>query len=354
MLKGMQLLPGILPLLRFIYQKSSPELRVELMGLHFPNPVGLAAGLDKNAECVPALMSLGFGWIELGTVTPKPQPGNPQKRLFRVDHLRALINRMGFPSAGVDTFLENLRSKNSKTGLVLGKKRAVIVGINIGKNKNTPNETAYQDYVEAFSAVYASADYIAINVSSPNTPQLRELQNEESLDKLLRKLKEEQLMLAKTRDVYVPLVVKISPDLNEEELNSIVRLARQYKIDAIIAGNTTIDRPGMDDELLATEMGGVSGPPLKEKSTAVIRILYNQLRGDIPIIGVGGIENADDAWEKLVAGADLIQVYTGFIYQGPALAKRICRGLKKRIANSGCNDLVDAVAKARSGVRLMR
>jgi len=337
-------IPGLSVLLRALYRPQSDVLAVELMGRHFPNPVGLAAGLDKNAECVPAFFNFGFGAVEVGTVTPNPQPGNASKRLFRLPKQHALINRMGFPSIGVDAFLKNLR-KNNKSG---------VIGINIGKNKVTPNDKAIDDYVTAFRAVYASADYIAINISSPNTPNLRDLQSSNALDDLLQALKREQVMLGKTRLLYVPLALKIAPDLDDAELAAIADLALKHKLDAIIATNSTIDRDGVENELLATETGGLSGRPLKERATQVVRILYNRLKGSIPVIGVGGIENADDAWDRLVAGADLIQVYTGFVYQGPAIVKRICRGLEKRVVAAGCKTLTEAVEKARTGVHLMR
>jgi len=330
--------------LRALYQRRRKTLEVELMGKRFSNPVGLAAGLDKNAECVPALFNLGFGSIETGTVTPKPQSGNEPKRLFRLPRQHALINRMGFPSVGVDAFLKNL-----KVG-----KRPGVIGINIGKNKNTPNDKAVDDYLLALRAVYASADYIAINVSSPNTPNLRALQSSKALDELLEALKHEQVMLGKTRRHYVPIALKIAPDLDEAEIVAVADLALKHKLDAVIATNTTIERTGVESELLANEIGGLSGRPLKKRSTKVVRILYNHLKGAIPVIGVGGIESADDAWDRLVAGADLVQVYTGFIYEGPAIVKRICRGLEKRVAAAGCQTLVEAVEKARTGVHLMR
>jgi dihydroorotate dehydrogenase len=251
---------------------------------------------------------------------------------------------MGFPSVGVDAFLKNLR-EDDKSG---------VIGINIGKNKNTPNGQAADDYLAAFRAVYASADYVAINISSPNTPGLRDLQSGNTLDEMLKALKHEQVMLGKMRHVYVPIALKIAPDLDEADIISIADLAMKNKIDAIIATNTTIDRAGIENELLATEFGGLSGRPLKERSTQVVRILYNHLKGKIPVIGVGGIENADDAWDRLVAGADLLQVYTGFIYEGPAIVKRICRGLEKRVAAAGCKTLSEAVDKARTGIHLMR
>lgn len=343
-LRSVNRIPGVGALLRALYRPQADTLAVDLMGLHFPNPVGLAAGLDKNAECVPALFNLGFGAVEIGTVTPNPQPGNESKRLFRLPQQHALINRMGFPSVGVETFLKNLRG-SEKTG---------IIGINIGKNKNTPNDQAIDDYLSAFRAAYASADYVAINISSPNTPNLRDLQSSSALDEMLKALKLEQIMLGKTLRLYVPIALKIAPDLDEAEIIAIADLAIKHKLDAIIATNTTIDRTGVEDELLANETGGLSGRPLKERSTQVVRILYNHLKGKIPIIGVGGIENADDAWDRLVAGADLVQVYTGFIYKGPAIVRRICRGLEKRVATAGCKTLAEAISEARTGVHLMR
>ncbi|MEE8481730.1 MAG: dihydroorotate dehydrogenase (quinone) [Acidiferrobacterales bacterium] len=337
-------IPGMAMLLRALYRPQSKALAVDIMGLHFPNPVGLAAGLDKNAECTRVMSNLGFGGVEIGTVTPRPQPGNETKRLFRLPQHRALINRMGFPSIGIDAFLNNLR-RNNKSG---------VVGINIGKNKNTPNDKAIDDYLSAFRATYSSADYIAINISSPNTPNLRDLQSSDALDDLLKALKHEQIMLGKTLGIYVPIALKISPDLDQAELVAIADMVLKHKLDAIIATNTTIDRDGVEGELLATEIGGLSGRPLKEKSTQVVRILYNHLKGKIPIIGVGGIENANDAWDRLVAGADFLQIYTGFIFEGPAIIKRICRGLEKRISASGCKTLTEAVEVARTGVHLMR
>ena len=344
LLHVLQRIPGALQLMKLAYQRHSAMLASEVMGLEFPNPVGLAAGLDKNAECTHAFLAMGFGSMELGTVTPAAQPGNSPKRLFRLPRQHALINRMGFPSVGVDQFLQNLRT-DSKPG---------VLGINIGKNKNTSNENAIDDYLTAFRAVYSIADYVTINISSPNTPQLRALQSGQALNTMLASLKHEQIMLGKTRRVYVPIALKIAPDLGTEELDEISALALEHKVDAIIATNTTIERTGVEQELLAQETGGLSGRPLKERSTEVIRALYNRLKGEIPIIGVGGIENADDAWEKMVAGADLIQVYTGLVYIGPTIVKQICRGLEKRIVAAGCNNITEALQKARSGVHLMR
>jgi dihydroorotate dehydrogenase len=337
-------IPGVPGMLRLFYGVADPALKTRTMGIEFRNPVCLAAGLDKNAESVRGLFALGFGGIELGTVTPDAQPGNPPKRLFRVPRHHALINRLGFPSVGVNAFVENLR-RAGKPG---------PIGINIGKNRSTPNENAIADYVRAFRAVYAIADYVVVNVSSPNTPQLRALQDRDKLSALLVALKNEQMELGKTRLVFVPLAIKISPDLSEGEINDIADLALEHKLDAVIATNTTVERPGMENELLAAEAGGLSGSPLKARSTEVIRMLYRRLQGQVPIVGVGGIETADDAWEKLVAGADLLQVYTGFIYQGPVLVRHICRGLLRRTRAAGCNTLEEAIASARSGVRMMR
>jgi dihydroorotate dehydrogenase len=344
LLRILQRIPGALFLVKLVFRRRSSVLASTVMGLEFPNPVGLAAGLDKNAQCVPAFLALGFGSVELGTVTPVAQPGNSPKRLFRLPRQHALINRMGFPSVGVDQFLQNLRT-DDKPG---------VIGVNIGKNKNTSNEHAIDDYLAAFRAVYSIADYVTLNISSPNTPQLRALQSGQALNDMLATLKHEQIMLGKTTRVYVPIALKIAPDLNAEDLDNIAALALEHKIDAIIATNTTIERTDVEHELLAQETGGLSGRPLKQRSTEVIRTLYNKLKGEIPIIGVGGIENADDAWEKMVAGADLIQVYTGLIYAGPGIVNQICRGLEKRVAAAGSDNLAEALQKARSGVHLMR
>lgn len=337
LLRALYRLPGCGRALRASYARRTPALPVEVMGLHFANPVGLAAGLDKNAECVRPLAALGFGFLELGTVTPQPQAGNPPPRLFRLARQRALINRMGFPSAGLDVFLANLRRAG----------HPCVLGINIGKNRHTPNERAAEDYLVALRAVYLHADYVAINVSSPNTPGLRELQQGGALARLLEALKTEQAALAARHGRYVPLALKIAPDLDDGQIAEIAQLVRAHHFDAVIATNTTITRPGLQDEPLAREPGGLSGAPLKALSTAVIRKLYAHLKGEIPIIGVGGIETAEDAWEKLVAGADLVQVYTGLIYQGPALVRRIVAGLARRVAPSGGMTLAQAVAHAR-------
>lgn len=336
--------PGVSALLKTITRSPAGELDTEVMGIRFPNPVGVAAGLDKNARYYRPLLDLGFGFVELGTVTAKPQRGNSPKRMFRIPAKHAIINRMGFPSVGAEHFARNLR-RQGKPG---------VIGANLGKNKTTPNEKAVEDYLAAFRAVYGLADYVAINISSPNTPHLRAFHQQDKLNELIEPLKNEQIMLGKTRRVYMPIALKVSPDLGDEDIANIARLAIDKKLDAIIATNTTVSREGIEDELLSTEPGGLSGQPLKDKSTEVIRKFYNHLRGQVPIIGVGGIENADDAWEKMVAGADLVQVYTGFVYQGPMLARDICIGLSKRVQASGFDTLTAALEQARTGVHMMR
>jgi len=337
-------IPGIHLLARLLYTRLTPPLPVTVMGLEFPNPIGLAAGLDKHAKCAKGLADMGFGWVELGTVTPQKQAGNPGKRMFRLTDNKAIINRMGFNSVGIDRFLRNLR-RNGKAG---------IIGINIGKNRSTPMDQAVDDYLMAMQAVYPYADYIAINISSPNTSHLRDLQKEPNLETLLATLKNEQIMLGKTRRHYVPLAIKISPDLTDEEIAVIAKLVIKHKIDAVIATNTTVSRPGLEDNLEASEGGGLSGQPLKTVSTDIIRKLYNHLKGKVPIIGVGGVENASDAWDKMVAGADLVQLYTGFIYEGPAIVRRTVRGLRRRMQSSGDSSISETITKARSGIHLMR
>lgn len=332
------LLPGFGGLFRLLLARRIPRLPVEVMGLQFPNPLGLAAGLDKNAQYVRPLIDLGFGWLELGTVTPRPQAGNPKKRLFRIPTHGAIINRMGFNNVGVDTFVDNLR-RQGKPG---------IIGVNIGKNVATANDQAVDDYLQAFRAVYPYADYVAINISSPNTPGLRDLQEQQKLDRLLLRLKNEQVALRKTRGLYVPMTLKIAPDLDKRQIAAIAKLTQHHKLDAVIATNTTLSRPGMEGVLQAREDGGLSGRPLKELSTAVIRQLYGHLQGRVPIIGVGGVESAEDAWQKLVAGADLLQVYTALIHHGPGIVRKIVSGLVHRVEASGCATLTEAVAKART------
>ncbi|MDD5242136.1 MAG: quinone-dependent dihydroorotate dehydrogenase [Sulfuricella sp.] len=286
--------------------KAAPKT---VMGLTFPNPVGLAAGLDKNGDCIDALGALGFGFIEIGTVTPRPQSGNPRPRLFRLPQAQAIINRMGFNNRGVDFLVENVKNSRYKG----------ILGINIGKNFDTPIEKAADDYLTCLRKVYPHASYVAVNISSPNTRNLRQLQQSDELENLLAALKAEQGMLAKQHGRYVPLALKIAPDLDTEQVITIADLLLKYQIDGVIATNTTIGREGVDGLPHADETGGLSGAPVRIKSTSVIKQLSIALRGKIPIIGVGGILNGLDAAEKIRAGASLIQFYTGFIYRGPEL-----------------------------------
>ena len=330
--------PGIATLMHRRYAGRTPALPVELMGLRFPNPVGLAAGLDKEARCVAPLLDFGFGFIELGTVTPQPQLGNPRPRLFRLTRHAAIINRMGFNSSGLDAFLENLAAQP----------RRGLIGINLGKNKLTPDTQAIDDYLTGLRAVYAHADYVTLNISSPNTPGLRALQDEAPLAALLASLKNEQSVLARTHGRSVPIALKIAPDLNDGEIDTIARLLVEHRFDAVIATNTTITRPGLEHDPTAREAGGLSGQQLRALSTKVIRRLHATLQGRVPIIGVGGIGNADEAWEKLVAGADLIQIYTAFIYQGPGVAGEIVRGLSEKVRALGATSLTDALRRART------
>ena len=296
---------------------------VNLMGLTFPNPVGLAAGLDKNGEHIDALASLGFGFIEIGTVTPRPQPGNPKPRMFRITEKQAIINRMGFNNHGVDQLLANVaKSKFARSGGVLG--------INIGKNFDTPIEKAADDYLICLDRVYASASYIAINISSPNTKNLRELQKDDALDALLGQLKTEQARLADKHGKYVPLVLKIAPDLEDEQIQSIADLLRQHRMDGVIATNTTLSRAEVEGFPNASEAGGLSGAPVFERSTTVLKKLAGHLAGEVPIIGVGGIMKGEDAVAKLDAGASLVQLYSGFIYRGPELVGEVAKAIAER------------------------
>lgn len=300
-------------ILRSAYEVSDPRLEREIFGLKFKNPVGLAAGLDKDAKLYKQLGGLGFGFIEIGTLTPKPQEGNPKKRLFRLREDSAIINRMGFNNGGVEAAVARLK-KNPKG------KGHVIIGGNIGKNKVTPNEDAVKDYEICFDALYDHVDYFVVNVSSPNTPNLRELQDKEPLTKLLQTLQDKNNAKPKAK----PILLKIAPDLTDDQLLDIIDIVKTTKIAGVIATNTTISREGLVSES-KSEMGGLSGKPLAKRSTEVIRFLSEKSNKAFPIIGVGGIHSADDAMEKLEAGASLVQLYTGFIYEGPGLIKSICR-----------------------------
>lgn len=288
-----------------------------VMGIEFPNALGLAAGLDKNADHIDALAALGFGFIEIGTVTPRPQPGNPQPRLFRLSAQQAIINRMGFNNKGIDHALNRIRQSRFRG----------VLGINIGKNFDTPVEQAADDYLIGLRKAWPLASYIAVNLSSPNTPGLRTLQYGEELRRLLTLLKQEQLMLQQADGRHVPLVVKIAPDLSEEEVGLIASALLEFRIDGVIATNTTLSREGVADNPLHSEAGGLSGAPLRLAATRVVAQLARALDGQIPIIGVGGIASLADAQEKLDAGASLIQIYSGFIYQGPPLVRQIVEGL---------------------------
>ncbi len=303
--------------LNLLYKQSIATKPVEVMGINFPNPVGLAAGLDKNGECINAFAAMGFGFVEVGTVTPRPQPGNDKPRIFRLEQANAIINRMGFNNKGVDYLVNQVIKANFKG----------VLGINIGKNKDTPDENAKDDYIYCMRKVYNFASYITVNISSPNTPGLRSLQYGDALNELLTALKTEQANLATQYNKYVPIAVKIAPDLTEDEVNSIAQCLISNNIDGVIATNTTLSREGVEGLTHANEQGGLSGQPVKEKSTTVIKLLSKALEGKLPIIGVGGIASAADAKEKLAAGASLVQVYTGFIYQGPRLIKEIVKAL---------------------------
>ena len=302
---------------RAAYCQSVPNKPVNVMGIEFPNPIGLAAGLDKNGECIPAFASMGFGFVEVGTVTPRPQPGNEKPRIFRLPKANAVINRMGFNNKGVDYLVDQVRKSQFKG----------VLGINIGKNKDTPEENAKDDYILCMQKVYNFATYIAINISSPNTPGLRSLQYGDALNQLLSALKAEQTTLAEKYGKYVPIAVKIAPDLTEPEIESIAECLIANNIDGVIATNTTLSREGVEGLEHGEEQGGLSGEPVKEKSTQVIKLLAKALDNKLPIIGVGGISNGTDAKEKIEAGAKLVQVYTGFIYKGPELIKDVVNAL---------------------------
>lgn len=286
-----------------------PGNPVELMGLRFPNPVGLAAGLDKNGDHIDGLAALGFGFIEIGTVTPRPQPGNPQPRLFRLPQATAIINRMGFNNLGVDHLVQQVERCRYRG----------VLGINIGKNFDTPVENAADDYLKCLDRVYAHASYVTVNISSPNTRGLRSLQSGDALAALLEPLKNRQGQLASQHGRYVPLVVKIAPDLERADVEVIATQLRRFDIDGVIATNTTISRRGVEALPHGNEAGGLSGLPVREASTRVVRELVETLEGKLPVIGVGGITDGVSAAEKIEAGASLVQIYTGFIYRGPAL-----------------------------------
>ncbi|WP_432786334.1 Dihydroorotate dehydrogenase (quinone) [Oligella sp. MSHR50489EDL] len=298
-----------------------PQIPKKVMGLTFLNPVGLAAGLDKNGEFIDALGTLGFGFIEVGTVTPKPQDGNPKPRLFRIPEKTCLINRMGFNNQGLDTFLANVQKHRYRD-------YGGILGLNIGKNAATPIEHAVDDYLIGLRGVYAHADYITVNISSPNTENLRSLQGEDELDRLLKALVEEREILAQAQSKQVPILLKIAPDISEEQCIAICNIVRHHQLDGVIATNTTLSRDYVQGLAHADEKGGLSGPPVHAMSLAVIKTLRSHLGPDVAIIGVGGISHGRQAVEKLQAGADLVQIYTGLIYQGPHLVKECVKAIQ--------------------------
>ena len=288
-----------------------------VMSLTFPNSVGLAAGLDKNGAVIDGMAKLGFGFIEVGTVTPRPQPGNTKPRLYRVKEAEGIINRFGFNNLGVDNLVENVKAANYRG----------VLGINIGKNFDTPNERAVDDYLICMQKVYAHASYITVNISSPNTKNLRDLQEKEALSSLLGILKLEQTKLSDKHSKYVPITLKIAPDLILEQVNEIANLLMQHQIDGVIATNTTLARDAVKGMKNSEETGGLSGAPVRNQSTIVIQQLSKQLQGALPIIGIGGILSGADAAEKIAAGASLVQVYSGLIYKGPSLVRDICQTL---------------------------
>jgi dihydroorotate dehydrogenase len=324
--------------------RREPFGKLQRFGLEFPNPVGLAAGFDKNGTAAQALATLGFGSIEVGSVTSAPQPGNPRPRLFRLPLDRALINRAGFNNCGAAKLAEHVRRRRPDC----------VLGVNIGKSRDVPIDDAIPDYLKSFEAVYEVADYLAINVSSPNTPNLRELQRPEILADLLKSLQQRNNELAQRYSCPrpKPLLLKIAPDLSEAEIESIVEVATRLKISGLIATNTTIRREGLRTSLADVEAygaGGLSGAPLRQRSNEVISLIYRLTKGELPIIGVGGVFTAADAWEKICAGASLIQLYTGFIYEGPGVARRINDGLATILEQEGFQRLDEAVG-CRAGI----
>ena len=311
LIKFLNKIPGVSKLMQLLYQVNHPKLERELFGIKFKNPIGLAAGFDKDAKLFKELSNFGFGFIEIGTLTPMPQPGNKKKRLFRLPKDQGLINRMGFNNEGVKAAIPRLK-----------KNKNIIIGGNIGKNKVTPNENAVDDYRYCFNALYAHVDYFVVNVSSPNTHKLRDLQEKEPLTELLNSLQD----LNEAKEQPKPILLKIAPDLNEDQLLDVIDIVKETNTAGVIATNTTLDREGLKSPN-KNQSGGLSGKPLSQRSTEVIRFLAEKSNKTFPIIGVGGIHKPEDAIEKLRAGADLIQLYTGFVYEGPAVVKRINKAI---------------------------
>lgn len=307
---------GLNPLLA----AKTPELKTKAFGIEFPNPVGLAAGLDKNGEHIDALLSLGFGFVEIGTTTPRPQEGNEKPRMFRLPDKEAVINRLGFNNAGVDALVKNVE-KAARKG---------ILGINIGKNKDTPNEKAIEDYIYCLERVYTLSDYVTVNISSPNTAGLRDLQTEEYFRRFIGELREAQEELAGVNGFKTPMLIKLAPDLTEAALDGMAEVLNAAQVDGVIATNTTIDRSEIKGNRYEYEVGGLSGKPLYTKSTAVLRRLRTRLNDNIPLIGVGGILSGADAAGKVAAGATLVQFYTGMIYRGPDLIEESVRAIRRR------------------------
>jgi len=308
---------GLLPLLG----RRPEPFPTRVLGLDFPNPVGLAAGLDKNGAHVEALFALGFGFVEVGTVTPEPQAGNPKPRMFRLPEHRAIINRLGFNNDGVDALVRNLERIRRRDG---------ILGVNIGKNRDTPNESAEADYLYCLERVYPLADYVTVNISSPNTAGLRELQEERALRRLVTTLREAQERLGAKHGKRVPMLVKIAPDLTDDDIDAAARVLGDLQVDGVIASNTTVSRISVQGHPKARETGGLSGAPLMDKSTTVLRMLRTRLPDAIPLIGVGGILSGADAVKKMVAGASLVQVYTGLVYRGPQLIPECVEAIRRR------------------------
>ncbi|USB32216.1 quinone-dependent dihydroorotate dehydrogenase [Paenibacillus sp. YPG26] len=327
-------MPGGIKLLNKLYGvNETPDLAVDLFGIHFPTPVGLAAGLDKNAEAVEGFSSIGFGFMEVGTVTPVSQPGNDQPRLFRLPPDEALVNRMGFNNKGAEAMAGTLAALPA---------RQVPVAVNIGKNKVTPNEEAHRDYEKCISALYPHADFFVVNISSPNTPDLRALQHGSELASLLSAVMDEMRIHNERSGKAKAVLVKIAPDVSDEELEFMVNTIAASGVSGIIATNTTISRQGLT-HTNAKETGGLSGRPLKQRSTEIISRIYRQTEGRLPIIGSGGIFSSEDAYEKIRAGASLVEIYTALIYEGPEINRRIHRGLRELLARDGFSHISEAV-----------
>ena len=318
--------------LQLAYCEGRVDDPIELAGLKFPNRVGLAAGLDKNAKCIDGLGAMGFGFIEVGTVTPLPQPGNPKPRMFRLPKANALINRLGFNNEGLEAFIANVKRSTlyqQRSKVIEGKKPAMLLGLNIGKNAATPIENATDDYLICLDGVYPYADYVTINISSPNTKNLRALQSDEALDALLGAIAERREVLAATHGKRTPLFVKIAPDLDEGQVAVIAATLKRHGMDGVVATNTTLSREAVKGLAHADETGGLSGAPVLEMSNRIITQLRSALGKDYPIVGVGGVLSAEDAVSKIRAGADVVQIYTGLIYKGPALVKQASDLIKK-------------------------